>query len=60
MSGIFLSHIRKLDWGIIISSVLLVCFGLAGIWSASVAKDDFLNFEKQVIFFVIGFFEFKV
>jgi len=55
MSGIFLSHIRKLDWGIIISSVLLVCFGLAGIWSASVAKDDFLNFEKQVIFFVIGF-----
>src|SRR3989344_4890525 len=55
MGGIFLNHLKKLDWGIIISSVLLVCFGLGGIFSASAAKDDFLNLEKQIIFFVIGF-----
>ena len=55
MKGNFLNHLKKLDWGIIISSVLLVCFGLGAIYSASVAKDNFLNLEKQAIFFVIGF-----
>ena len=55
MSGIFLSHIKKLDWGIIVSSVLLSCFGLAGIFSAAVAKNDFLNLEKQIVFFAVGF-----
>jgi len=50
----FLSQIKKLDWGIAIPSILLTCFGLAGIFSASAAKGDFLNFEKQVIFFSIG------
>lgn len=36
-------------------AVLLVCFGLAGIWSTCVAKNNFSNFEKQVIFFAVGF-----
>ena len=53
--SILSNHIRKLDWGIIIPAVLLVCFGLAGIWSTCVAKNNFSNFEKQIIFFVVGF-----
>ncbi len=49
------SHLRKLDWGIIIFAVLLVSFGLAAIYSTSIAKDNFLNLQKQIIFFVAGF-----
>lgn len=49
------AQLKKLDWGIVVPAVLLVCFGLAGIWSACAAKNNFSNFEKQVIFFAIGF-----
>jgi rod shape determining protein RodA len=49
------SHIRKLDWGIIISAVILVCFGLAGIYSYCLAQNDYANLYKQAIFFVLGF-----
>ena len=49
--GVFTSQLKKLDWGMIIPAVLLVCFGLAGIWSTCVAKNNFSNFEKQIIFF---------
>jgi len=49
------NHLKKLDWGIIISAVVLVCFGLAGIYSVGVAKNDFSNFYKQIIFFAFGF-----
>lgn len=51
-----LSQIKKLDWGIVIPVVALACFGLLGLYSASVAKNDFGNFYKQITFFVIGFF----
>lgn len=49
-------HFKKLDWVLIVSAVLLVSFGLAGIWSTGLAKDDFSNFQKQLVFFSIGFF----
>ncbi|MGD0577092.1 MAG: FtsW/RodA/SpoVE family cell cycle protein, partial [Candidatus Staskawiczbacteria bacterium] len=51
----FFVYLKKLDWGIIIPAVLLVCFGFAGIYSTCVAKNDFSNLEKQIIFFVAGF-----
>lgn len=53
--GAFTNQVRRLDWGLIVPAVLLVCFGLAGIYSTCVAKNNFLNFEKQVIFFAVGF-----
>jgi rod shape determining protein RodA len=53
--GILSEHIKKLDWRMIISSVLLVFFGLGAIYSACTAKGDFVNFEKQLAFFVCGF-----
>lgn len=49
-------HFKKLDWILIISAVLLVIIGLLSIYSSSLGKGNFLNFKKQVIFFVIGFF----
>lgn len=51
----FVTHIKKLDWILIGSAVLITCFGLIGIWSTSLAKSNFLNFEKQLAFFALGF-----
>jgi len=50
-----IAHIRKLDWILIGAVLLVVVFGLAGIYSASLAKADFSNFHKQLVFFAIGF-----
>ncbi len=52
--SILTSQLKKIDWGMIIPAVLLVCFGLAAIYSTCVAKNNFSNFEKQIIFFVVG------
>ncbi len=51
----FTSHLKKMDWILITSAVLICAFGLAGIWSTGLAKGDFGNFYKQLIFFAIGF-----
>ena len=53
--GFFTNQLKKLDWGIIISAGLLACFSLAAIYSTCVSKNNFSNFEKQIVFFVIGF-----
>jgi rod shape determining protein RodA len=49
------SQLKKLDWGIIIPVVLLVCFSLVALYSTCLAKNNFSNFEKQIVFFVVGF-----
>jgi len=49
-----ISHFEKLDWILIVVSVLLVSIGFLSIYSSS-RGEDFLNFKKQIIFFVIGF-----
>ncbi len=53
--GILSSHFKKLDWNLIISVVLIVFFGLGAIYSTCIAKEDFSNLTKQIVFFVIGF-----
>jgi len=53
--NVLTSQLKRLDWGIVIPAVLLVCFGLAAIYSTCVAKNDFSNFEKQIVFFAVGF-----
>jgi len=52
----FIIHLRKLDWILITTTVLLVSIGFLSIYSSSLGRNDFLNFKKQVIFFGIGFF----
>ena len=50
------SHLKKLDWYLIVSSILLVILGLVSLYSSSLRDKDFLNFNKQIIFFIIGIF----
>lgn len=45
-----------MDWVLITSAVLLVAFGLLSIYSSSLGKESFGNFNKQLIFFGIGIF----
>jgi rod shape determining protein RodA len=51
-----LSHIKKLDWILIAAAVLLVGIGLLSLYSSSSDRGDLSNFNKQIVFFVIGFF----
>lgn len=55
MQGFFVTHLKKLDWWLIGSAVLIALFGLVSIFSASIPKGDFFNFEKQLVFFIVGF-----
>lgn len=48
--------VKKLDWVLIISAVLLTGIGLLSIYSSSIGREDFLNFKKQLIFAGIGLF----
>lgn len=50
-----LNYLKKLDWILIISAILLVVIGLVCIYSISLAKNDFLNFKKQIGFLMAGF-----
>lgn len=54
MKGVSI-HLRKLDWILIISALLLVGIGLLSIYSSSLGRNDFFNFKKQIIFFGVGF-----
>lgn len=52
--GSLRAHFKKLDWVIIISSAMLSVFGLFELYSCSARQQDFSNFQKQIIFFIIG------
>jgi len=49
-------YLKKLDWWLIISALLLVGIGLLSIYSSSMGRHDFTNFIKQTIFLGIGIF----
>jgi len=51
-----LTHLKKLDWPLIISALLLTGFGLLSIYSSSFGRGNFFSFQKQIIFLIIGFF----
>jgi rod shape determining protein RodA len=49
-----ISYLKRLDWVLIILSVAITLFGLGGIYSYSLARGDFSDIYKQLIFFAIG------
>ena len=49
-------HFRRLDWLLLTSVLLLISFGLLSLYSSSIERADFLNFQKQAIFAVIALF----
>ena len=52
----FLVHVKKLDWTLIVLTLVLVGIGLLSIYSSSLGREDFFNFKKQIIFLGVGFF----
>jgi rod shape determining protein RodA len=52
----YFSFFRGFDWLLFGSVLLLICFGLAAIYSITISSDnpDFLNFNKQITFAIIG------
>ena len=55
MTNNLINHFKKLDWILIVSLVFLFSIGLISIYSSSLGSNDFFNFQKQAVFFAIGF-----
>jgi len=53
---ILLSHLKKFDWFLISSALFLSFAGLLEIYNICLHQGSFLNFEKQLIFIVLGLF----
>lgn len=51
-----INYLKKLDWHIIVSSLLLGGIGLVCIYSISLGEGSFLNFKKQLFFLALGLF----
>lgn len=49
-------YLKNFDWILFTSVILLVCFGLAEIYSVALGRSelDLLNFKKQIIFIFLG------
>jgi len=49
-------YLKNFDWILFTAVLLLVCFGLAEIYSVALGRSsvDLLNFKKQIIFIIIG------
>src|SRR3989344_7788138 len=50
----FITHLRNFDWILSGSAILLTVFGLISLYSSSLSREDFSNFNKQIIFLVLG------
>jgi len=50
------NYLKKLDWYLIVSALLLCTIGLTCIYSISLGGDNFLNFKKQIFFLICGAF----
>jgi rod shape determining protein RodA len=49
-------YLKNFDWILFSPVVLLVCFGLAEIYSVALGRSqvDLLNFKKQIVFIIVG------
>lgn len=49
-------YLKNFDWVLLASAVLLICFGLAELYSIALGQDSFdlLNFKKQIVFVIFG------
>lgn len=64
----FLRFAKRLDWALLAPAFFLTLLGLLEIYSCSLAKNDFLSFYKQLIFFgaaivlviILQFFDWRV
>jgi len=51
-----LIYLKNFDWIMFTSVLLLICFGLAEIYSVALGRSqlDLLNFKKQIMFIILG------
>jgi rod shape determining protein RodA len=51
-----LTHFQQFDWIVWATTLFLVCFGLAAIYSIALSREvpDFFNFKKQIFSLAIG------
>src|SRR3989338_4757477 len=49
-------YLKNFDWIMFTAVLLLICFGLAEIYSVALGRSqlDLLNFKKQIIFIAVG------
>ncbi len=47
---------KQLDWVLMVSILLLIGIGLLSLYSSSLGRGNFSNFQKQLIFAGIGIF----
>jgi len=49
-------YLKKFDWILFAAVLLLICFGLAEIYSIALGQRavDLLNFKKQILFIILG------
>ncbi len=49
-------YLKNFDWIMFTAVLLLICFGLAEIYSVALGRSqlDLLNFKKQIIFIIVG------
>ncbi len=54
--GILFAQLRRLDWVLLISTFLLVCFGLVALYGIAVSQEvpDWGNLTKQIIALTLG------
>ncbi|MEK7203360.1 MAG: rod shape-determining protein RodA [Patescibacteria group bacterium] len=52
----FFLYLKKIDWILFLAVLLLICFGLAEIYSVALGQGtaDLFNFKKQILFSIIG------
>lgn len=51
-----LKNIAKLDWVMVGTALLLTAMGLVSLYSSSIGRQDFTNFQKQLVFAGVGLF----
>ncbi|MBU0722162.1 rod shape-determining protein RodA [Patescibacteria group bacterium] len=49
-------YLKNFDWIMFTAVLLLICFGLAEIYSVAIGRSqlDLLNFKKQILFIILG------
>lgn len=52
----FVSLLKKFDWPLLFSVILLSIIGLVMLYSFALFSKDFSKFQKQIIFLIIGIF----
>ncbi len=60
--GKILFYLKNLDWILFFAAMLLASFGLTEIYSIALGQEttDLVNFQKQILFIVLGLFSFFV